>query len=554
MRRSARPRAAIAIALLSVGLVMAPAGAPAASAGAPLSISGTIQIAPVAVPGDESHETVECVVFLIPLNRSSPDTMRQWCSGYTFSNLSPGSYLVQAVPHAQSGRWASAWYGDTPFRSDAAVVTVTDAPVTGIDIDLPRAGVVTGRVSVGGPSSADAILVAAHLHDPVADGFEYIGVAPVDPTTGGFRVGGLPHGAYALQVFDSARPPAYADLYSGGATSIDSAELVDVVAENESEVGEFILTDPPSMSVDRIAGVDRFATSAALSQRAFEPGVPVAFISNGLNWPDALSAGPAAAHLGGPLLLSAPTFLPPAVSEELERLNPDTIIVTGDEKAISAEVFEALGDYAQSVERVGGVDRYATSRAIIRRAFGESIPSRRIYIATGVRFPDAVSAGAAAAADDAPVLLMNGANDWVDEETHDFLWKTNFQALTVVGDSASIGPTSASMLKHYTAWSMIDRIGGSDRYETSRLLASGSFTAWGPEASGSAFLATGEGSADALSGVTLAAAEVAPVVLTPPSCVPAATVETLRQLRTTKVTILGGPTTLRPPIENLQPC
>ncbi|MUN07081.1 hypothetical protein GLX25_08110, partial [Agromyces luteolus] len=47
-------------------------------------------------------------------------------------------------------------------------------------------------------------------------------------------------------------------------------------------------------STSRISGADRYATSAAISAKSFEPGVPVVYIANGTNFPDALSGAPVA--------------------------------------------------------------------------------------------------------------------------------------------------------------------------------------------------------------------------------------------------------------------
>ena len=56
----------------------------------------------------------------------------------------------------------------------------------------------------------------------------------------------------------------------------------------------------PGDSVTRLAGDDRYATSAAISASQFQPGVPVAYIASGLNFPDALSGAPLAGLAGGP--------------------------------------------------------------------------------------------------------------------------------------------------------------------------------------------------------------------------------------------------------------
>lgn len=58
------------------------------------------------------------------------------------------------------------------------------------------------------------------------------------------------------------------------------------------------------VAVDRVAGDTRYATSVAVASRQAEASVP--FAVTGSNWPDALAAGPAAAHVGGTVLLVPP--------------------------------------------------------------------------------------------------------------------------------------------------------------------------------------------------------------------------------------------------------
>ena len=62
--------------------------------------------------------------------------------------------------------------------------------------------------------------------------------------------------------------------------------------------------------VERLAGVDRYATAAAVSTATFTPGVPVVFLASGAGTTDALAAGAAAARARGPVLLTGATTLP----------------------------------------------------------------------------------------------------------------------------------------------------------------------------------------------------------------------------------------------------
>ncbi|MFA4840869.1 MAG: cell wall-binding repeat-containing protein, partial [Agrococcus sp.] len=88
---------------------------------------------------------------------------------------------------------------------------------------------------------------------------------------------------------------------------------------------------PSLPASERIAGSDRYETAALVSQRAFPDGADIAYLVTGEGFADGLSAGPAAAHEGGPVLLSRWAALPPATLAELDRLDPDTVVLLGGE-------------------------------------------------------------------------------------------------------------------------------------------------------------------------------------------------------------------------------
>jgi len=85
--------------------------------------------------------------------------------------------------------------------------------------------------------------------------------------------------------------------------------------------GGLVLVDAvaPSAGADigpRVAGADRYGTAAAISKSSFAAGLPVAFVVTGGAFPDALAAGPSAAHLKGPVLLTARDSLPQSTRDE----------------------------------------------------------------------------------------------------------------------------------------------------------------------------------------------------------------------------------------------
>jgi putative cell wall-binding protein len=96
----------------------------------------------------------------------------------------------------------------------------------------------------------------------------------------------------------------------------------------------------PVESVTRIAGTDRYQTSALLSQETFEPGVPVVYIANGATLVDALGAGAASGGAGPVLVVPRDGTLPESIATELGRLDPASIVIMGDPQSVS----EAMAD------------------------------------------------------------------------------------------------------------------------------------------------------------------------------------------------------------------
>ncbi len=111
------------------------------------------------------------------------------------------------------------------------------------------------------------------------------------------------------------------------------------VAVSES-VAQSLTSYAPT--VRRLYGHDRYGTAAAISAEGFASGADIAYIAVGTNFPDAVAAGPAAAHLGGVLLLSRSDTATAQTTGELRRLRVTRITVIGDENIISEEAIDDL--------------------------------------------------------------------------------------------------------------------------------------------------------------------------------------------------------------------
>ncbi|WP_181135559.1 cell wall-binding repeat-containing protein [Rathayibacter sp. AY2B3] len=302
--------------------------------------------------------------------------------------------------------------------------------------------------------------------------------------------------------------------------------------------------------VVRLAGTDRQGTAVEISKVTFTtPGVPVVYIATGANFPDALSAGPAAAKEGGPLLLVDRDSVSQVVRDELTRLKPQRIVVVGSDLSVSDALATDLGQYANGrVFRLGGTDRYDTSRKIIESAFGGGSP-KGAWLATGEKFPDALSAAAAAGKNKAPVVLVNGGLPAADPTTVGILTGLRPPALTIAGSELSV---SAGIQNSLTVprGPVVTRLGGVDRYDTSLQLNRAAF----PRGAKTVFLATGENFPDALAGAAAAGYAGSPLFTVPPTCVPVDVLKGIRDGGTTKVVLLGGEGTLSKAVKNLTPC
>lgn len=194
---------------------------------------------------------------------------------------------------------------------------------------------------------------------------------------------------------------------------------------------------------ERRGGGDRFATAALVA--AALPPSRTAYLVEGIadnparGWPDAVSASWVAAGEGAPVLLSVRDVLPPSTAEALDARQPATTVAVGGTAALSDEVTAAAGAAAGgAVERAAGPDRYGTSRALADRA---DIAGGPVVLATGLAYPDALSAGPMAAAEGATLLLVDGRDLEASAATAEWLTEHagEVASVVVVGGVDAVG-------------------------------------------------------------------------------------------------------------------
>lgn len=265
--------------------------------------------------------------------------------------------------------------------------------------------------------------------------------------------------------------------------------------------------------VARLSGANRFETAVAVSRsRWATSGATAVVLTRSDTYADALSGVALAAKKGGPLLLTPPDRLEEATRAEMQRVllpGHSTVYLLGSTGALSQAVEDQVRALGYFVQRLAGPDRFATS-VEIAKAIDPNPPL--VLLATGMNYPDALAAGAAAAAQNASeegnysavVLLTRDAT--IPSVTKAFLDSRpkDLGMLYGIGRQAAAAAYSYDPVGPY-----VRGVWGADRYETAHDVAVEFFE--GQRYTG---FATGTNWPDALTGGALMGVLGGPLMLT----------------------------------------
>jgi putative cell wall-binding protein len=281
--------------------------------------------------------------------------------------------------------------------------------------------------------------------------------------------------------------------------------------------------------VSRIGGADRYQVSANVAA-GYATGRPVVFLVTGTVFSDALGGAALAGSLDAPVLLTRPGSLPETVRAQLQRLAPQQVVILGGTTSVSDTVAGQAAGYADEVTRIGGADRYAVSAAVVGAYYGPGVDV--LYLASGEKFPDALSISPLAAHQGAPLLLTRP--DRLDPAAVEQVQRLAPGRIVVVGGPATVSDSVLTALREVTD-APVSRITGANRYEVSSSVA-----AQFPTGGERAYLASGENYPDALVGGAVAGMRGVPVLLTRPTSLTTIIGQRLSSLQVDSAQLLGG--------------
>lgn len=291
-----------------------------------------------------------------------------------------------------------------------------------------------------------------------------------------------------------------------------------------------------TVTATRLSGINRYETSQSIAA-SYSNGTKVSniILTSGVNYPDAISGAVLSASLKAPMLLVNPSGDNSKVYDYIKNNLDDygKVYILGGTGAVSQSVEDYITKTLnKKVTRYSGKDRFETNANIISALNPKA--GTPVIITTSSCYADALSASSPAAINGYPIIITQGS----DLSSYATTTIKNIQPsmVYVIGGTGAVPQSVIDEVKAadtaLTNDNNIVRISGQNRYETSlNVLNYFGFNA------GNLIVATGEGFADALSGVSLAAKEYAPILLTNNSVYKD---ELTTMKKYSNVTILGG--------------
>lgn len=269
-----------------------------------------------------------------------------------------------------------------------------------------------------------------------------------------------------------------------------------------SECGKKEITPIRKNSL-RLSDSDRFGTSLAIAKQYRQENGNKLFSSviivSGMQFPDALSASYLASVKDAPILVtSSGDSVINGVADFIKKNceKNATVYIVGGNGAVDTKMEKVLSGF--NVKRVWGSDRFVTNLETIKEAGGKN---NEIIIASGMNYPDALSASAVGK----PILLVQGKT--LNDQQKKFLQANPNTNAVIVGGTGAVSSEIEAQVKKLTK--TVERLNGSNRYETSKMVADRFFG----KNSASVMLSYGLNFPDGLCGGPLAAKYGAPLLL-----------------------------------------
>lgn len=305
--------------------------------------------------------------------------------------------------------------------------------------------------------------------------------------------------------FNCATVSAYEDidleLYTVSQMQGYISDYIDYLESGEcDEVSEINGT-----SFVSLAGGNRYATMEAIVSEAYEGETSeYAVLATGANFPDALAAAPLAGVLDAPIVL-VDSSDPSLAIDVLDELDVSKVYVVGGIKSVSGTTMNKIASATGvSCSRLQGGTRQVTAmkvaNEVIKIMASDGASPDTAILATGKTYADVLSASPYAYYGTCPIYLTNNDGS-ISSDVLDAIDEGGYEKVLVIGGTGSVSKATYDKISSLSGVS-VERIYGSDRYETSAEMAAWCVKNAGMTYNGCA-IATGTSFPDALAGAAL---------------------------------------------------
>ncbi|WP_160723443.1 cell wall-binding repeat-containing protein [Isachenkonia alkalipeptolytica] len=236
-----------------------------------------------------------------------------------------------------------------------------------------------------------------------------------------------------------------------------------------------VLADEVNWDDYRIAGANRYETAYEIA-KVFNADADRVLIVRGDEEDempqivDGLTASALAGLWDAPILLVQQDRLPPDTLAALESIDPSEAYIIGGLNAIEQSVEDAIAALDIETRRIAGDNRYETAGEIAMEF--EAAEGNIALITNGndENLVDSLTAGPLAFMGH-PILLVNTLRGEVPDATLDAIDELGVEELIIIGGPSAVSTDIEDTLNAIDGVSVLPRLAGANRYETSVAVA-----------------------------------------------------------------------------------
>lgn len=188
-------------------------------------------------------------------------------------------------------------------------------------------------------------------------------------------------------------------------------------------------------NVERVSGKDRYQTAVEVGKRVIEKAgnKHKIVLASGVNLVDALAGNSISAKENIPILLTKVERLENSTREAIKKWDVKEVVIVGGRSSVSSSVEQELKDMGITVTRLKGRDRFETAVEIAKYLYPEA---KKIMVANGYNYIDALVAGPVTVHGETPILLLK--QNEIPDSVKDYLNNSSVEEIEIVGGSGSI--------------------------------------------------------------------------------------------------------------------